>query len=109
MDEKSANATRGQLWVWRTRVGKDDQGHHIMEEKGPPWYIGTMSALGSEGSPSARVRILSTEFCWASSLGQWFPSRASTDNGHHINLQRSLSGISRRLIFFSRRPSFGIV
>ncbi|MPC78451.1 Ectonucleotide pyrophosphatase/phosphodiesterase family member 1 [Portunus trituberculatus] len=27
---------------------------------GPPWYNGTMRALGSEGSPSARVRILST-------------------------------------------------
>ncbi|MPC24025.1 hypothetical protein E2C01_017098 [Portunus trituberculatus] len=26
----------------------------------PPWYSGTMRALGSEGSPSARVRILST-------------------------------------------------
>ncbi|MPC94391.1 hypothetical protein E2C01_089557 [Portunus trituberculatus] len=26
----------------------------------PPWYRGTMRALGSEGSPSARVRILST-------------------------------------------------
>ncbi|MPC08514.1 hypothetical protein E2C01_001101 [Portunus trituberculatus] len=28
--------------------------------KGPPWYSGTMRALGSEGSPRARVRILST-------------------------------------------------
>ncbi|MPC66143.1 hypothetical protein E2C01_060288 [Portunus trituberculatus] len=27
--------------------------------KGPPWYNGTMRALGTEGSPSARVRILS--------------------------------------------------
>ncbi|MPC56341.1 hypothetical protein E2C01_050297 [Portunus trituberculatus] len=26
----------------------------------PPWYSGTMRALGSYGSPSARVRILST-------------------------------------------------
>ncbi|MPC69224.1 hypothetical protein E2C01_063442 [Portunus trituberculatus] len=26
---------------------------------GPPWYSGTMRASGSEGSPSARVRILS--------------------------------------------------
>ncbi|MPC76364.1 hypothetical protein E2C01_070774 [Portunus trituberculatus] len=26
---------------------------------GPPWYSGTMRALGSEESPSARVRILS--------------------------------------------------
>ncbi|MPC83992.1 hypothetical protein E2C01_078716 [Portunus trituberculatus] len=25
-----------------------------------PWYSGTMRALGSEGSPSVRVRILST-------------------------------------------------
>ncbi|MPC79772.1 hypothetical protein E2C01_074318 [Portunus trituberculatus] len=26
----------------------------------PPWYSGTMRALGSEGSQSARFRILST-------------------------------------------------
>ncbi|MPC50236.1 hypothetical protein E2C01_044060 [Portunus trituberculatus] len=28
--------------------------------QGPLWYSGTMRALGSEWSPSARVRILST-------------------------------------------------
>ncbi|MPC40990.1 hypothetical protein E2C01_034568 [Portunus trituberculatus] len=27
---------------------------------GPPWYNGTMCAFGSDGSPSAEVRILST-------------------------------------------------
>ncbi|MPC81102.1 hypothetical protein E2C01_075703 [Portunus trituberculatus] len=29
----------------------------------PTWYSGTMRALGSEGSPSARVRILPTVEC----------------------------------------------
>ncbi|MPC98722.1 hypothetical protein E2C01_094103 [Portunus trituberculatus] len=39
--------------------------------QGPPWYSGTMRALGSEGSPSAWVRILSNgpSVGWASSLG----------------------------------------
>ncbi|MPC12570.1 Diphthine--ammonia ligase [Portunus trituberculatus] len=32
------------------------QHHHSIS----PWYSGTMCALGSEGSPSTRVRILST-------------------------------------------------
>ncbi|MPC22304.1 hypothetical protein E2C01_015314 [Portunus trituberculatus] len=31
-----------------------------MKIRWPPWYSGTMRALGSEGSPSARVRMLST-------------------------------------------------
>ncbi|MPC86112.1 hypothetical protein E2C01_080928 [Portunus trituberculatus] len=37
---------------------------------GPPWYSGTMRALGSEGSPSPRVRILDhgPSVGWASSL-----------------------------------------
>ncbi|MPC66683.1 hypothetical protein E2C01_060834 [Portunus trituberculatus] len=38
-----------------TVLGKQD-----VPAKRPPWYSGTMHALGSEGSPSARVRILST-------------------------------------------------
>ncbi|MPC50090.1 hypothetical protein E2C01_043912 [Portunus trituberculatus] len=32
----------------------------VIGNLGPPWYSGTMRALGSVGSPSARVRILST-------------------------------------------------
>ncbi|MPC90648.1 hypothetical protein E2C01_085645 [Portunus trituberculatus] len=31
-----------------------------MVQRGPPWCSRTMLALGSEGSPSARVRIMST-------------------------------------------------
>ncbi|MPC31440.1 hypothetical protein E2C01_024729 [Portunus trituberculatus] len=43
---------------------------------GPPWYSGTMRALVSEGSPSARVRILSTVrvLVGLPHSGQRFPS-----------------------------------
>ncbi|MPC78912.1 hypothetical protein E2C01_073419 [Portunus trituberculatus] len=33
---------------------------HCLAHWGPQWYSGAMRALGSEGSPSVRVQILST-------------------------------------------------
>ncbi|MPC45679.1 hypothetical protein E2C01_039385 [Portunus trituberculatus] len=44
-----------------------------------PWYSGTMRALGSEGSPSARVQILST-CAGSSSFSSAFSSSSSSSS-----------------------------
>ncbi|MPC49343.1 Tenascin-N [Portunus trituberculatus] len=59
------NVTRLQLKIRPTLCDAPFKAIHLREmscgsQKGPPWYSGTMRALGSEWSPSARVRILST-------------------------------------------------
>ncbi|MPC41797.1 hypothetical protein E2C01_035403 [Portunus trituberculatus] len=53
--------TRGKF-VRKKMKSSKDEGINTKEvdKLWPPWYSGTMRALGSEGSPRARVRILST-------------------------------------------------